>query len=50
MWFPMWLCVCVCVCVRPCSRIDNRLYALSMKRFGSFNFDDFCLLRAAAGI
>lgn len=48
----MCLCVsaCVCVCVCPCSRMDNCLYALSMKRLGSLNFDAFRLLTAAAGI
>ena len=46
----VYVSVCVCVCVCPCSRMDNCLYALSMKRLGSFNFDASRLPTAAAGI
>ncbi len=52
--WPMWLCiyVCVCVCVSVClsvclwERMKNHLYAHSMERWGSFNFDAFSQLRA----
>lgn len=46
MWFGPCGYAYVCVCVRLWSRMENHLYAHSMERWGSFNFDAFSQLRA----